>query len=511
MEKKQKRSIFKLLNPKNLQKEVHIYGYNFSWKTQAVITFCAIIGIIALSILFQLEYAPIFAVLVITLMLLPILIKDTYKHMYEQKRFSDAVTYVEQLLYSFQKSEKILSALEECATIFNEGEMKSIIEEAVWHIKNGIPFDKEKGVLQEGLEIISNQYNCTKIKTAHELLINCENDGGDIRKSITLILEDIEVWKRRSYKLHAMKKQGHIDNIMSIIMSTILSAFTLYILEYMSTIFPTSNVMNIFQHPAVQITSLLFILFSMYAYKKSSHSLTNNWLVEETSFSEEKLEELNKDITKYEEKNTLVKSICLAAPFFLLAIPLYIFWSKIASLVSILVGILMLIQHKLGRNLAKKDMEKALYIGLPQWLMQLAILLQNNNVQVSIMKSIKNAPVVLKKELNGLVERITVEPNKIKSYTDFCSKYDIPEAQSCMKMLHSISESGIGDADTQIDNLLKQMNKMQDQADEIANEDILFRIRTIFMYPLFAASLKMLVDLTLGMFVLFQLFGGLGV
>ena len=37
----------------------------------------------------------------------------------------------------------------------------------------------------------------------------------------------------------------------------------------------------------------------------------------------------------------------------------------------------------------KRDVKEAVYLALPGWFMELALLLQNNNVQVSIEKSKK--------------------------------------------------------------------------------------------------------------------------
>ena len=34
----------KLLNPKNLEKEVHRYGYHWTWKSQAALTVGALLG-----------------------------------------------------------------------------------------------------------------------------------------------------------------------------------------------------------------------------------------------------------------------------------------------------------------------------------------------------------------------------------------------------------------------------------------------------------------------------------
>ena len=51
--------------------------------------------------------------------------------MYEQKRFADAATYMEQMLYAFQKTGKVLSALKEARETFEPGHMRDIMDESI--------------------------------------------------------------------------------------------------------------------------------------------------------------------------------------------------------------------------------------------------------------------------------------------------------------------------------------------------------------------------------------------
>lgn len=504
-----RKSLFRLLNPKNLQREVHIYGYHFSWKNQLLVLICALVGMAALSILFQLTYILTLCVLALTILLLPVLVLDTYKRMYEQKRFADVVTYIEQLMYSFQKSGKIKMALLECREIFSDGEMRIALDKAVSYINQGSA-SSEKGILREALAMIEEAYQSKKIHTAHELILHAEEDGGEVENSIMLILEDIENWKRRCYQLQAEKKQSHTDNTISILVATILCALCIYVIDYMRILFQAESVIYIFDNPLIQATSILFILFSMLIFKKSSHNLTNDWVSEEKHYEDDVIRKMYFEIKEYDEKKEARKSLFFALPFFAGILPVYFYGKRWVCIILLLAGGFLLIQHKIGYKLEKQELLKAIYIAFPEWLMEMALLLQNNNVQVSIRKSREHAPAVLEAELDELITRIGIKPDKLSSYTCFCMDFEIPEAQSCMKMLHSISESGIGDAKVQINNLLGHINRMQNQADSLVNENISFKMRMIFSYPVFAAAVKMLIDLTIGMFVLFQIMGNVG-
>ena len=360
------------------------------------------------------------------------------------------------------------------------------------------------------LEMIEKQYACVKIRMVHELLISSEEFGGDVSNSILLVLNDIELWKRRGYKLQADKKASHTDNIISIVVATILCATALYVLDAMGKMFPNVENFNIFGVGVIQISTFVFILFLMFVLAKSIRNLTENWLNNEALMDADYIISSYDTVMNYDEKKEKKKSILFALPFVIGTAAAFYFEQVWIAVICILLVAFMLMQHRVGYNMAKKDVNRELYIALPQWLMEIALLLQGNNVQVSIAKSRVEAPAVLQKELMLLTERLQKEPDRLSSYTDFCKDFDVPEVQSCMKMLHAISESGTGNAAVQINNLIQRVNEMQDMADNIRNESIAFRMKMLFSYPVLAATVKLLIDLTLGMFYMLQLLGSMG-
>ena len=280
MHRKRQGRIFKYLNPKDLAKEVHVYGYDFSWKLHIRILLCSLLGISGIGVLYKLESVYFILVIVILLIILPTLILNSYKRMYEQKRFADASLYIEQILYSFQKSGKVTSALKETRELFEEGKMRGAIDEAITCLETGIA-KTNKGTLWEALTIIEKEYTCRKVHMVHKLLINSEEFGGDASDSILALLNDIEIWKRRCYKLQADKKLSHADNIISIVVATILCAVALYVLNTMGTLFKGVSDVNIFSNKIIQLSSFVFILFMILVFTKSVKSMTDDWLQSE--------------------------------------------------------------------------------------------------------------------------------------------------------------------------------------------------------------------------------------
>lgn len=310
--------------------------------------------------------------------------------------------------------------------------------------------------------------------------------------------------------MQAEKSKSHVDNIISIVVATLLCAIALYVLDAMKQMFTVGNTFDIFKIPIIQVSSMLFILILLHIFVKSSRNLTDDWLQDIELHDSEYILKSYDMVMNYDEGKAKKKSLILACVPMVLAVILLSVGQRMWGLLSLAVMAFLLVHHRIGYYLAKKDVTEEMYLVLPQWLIEMALLLQNNNVQVSIIKSLERAPVVLSKELRLLIERLEDKPGQLQAYTAFCSNFDIPEVTSCMKMLHAFSENGTGNVSVQMNHLLERVGQMQDRADHIRNENITFRMKLIFSYPVVAATAKLLVDLSIGMVLMMQILGSIG-
>lgn len=500
---------FKFLSPSNLADEIHMYGYDFSFATHALTVILSLVGIGAFGVLFKLKPLYLLIVLLMVATMLPVFILHIYKRMYEQQRFSDAVAYAEQVLYSFQKSGKIISALKEARTLFPDGRMKWTIGDAIAHIEAGFS-NSAVSIEQEALEIIENAYSCIKIRMVHDFLTSSEKNGGTINDAVSIMLNDIEMWKRRQFLLQAKKKVSYRDNIISMVVAILLCAGSLYIINYLKIISPYSGGMDIFSIEIIQISSLVFLLLILSIFAKNIKSMSEDWLQNVSVRSEDFIYESYETVVNFDEVSSRKRSIIYAVPFFIVAIVVLYYNHIIIGVLLLVITVVMLSQHKLGYRLAKSDVESNLYEVLPQWLIELALLLQNNNVHVAISKSLQGKNAVVRKEIDLLLLRLKTNPKDIQSYIQFFEKFDVPEVQSCMKILHSLSEAGTGNADIQINNLVQRVYEMQGIADDKKSKDIAFKMRMIFVYPVLAATVKLLIDMSVGMLYLLQILSSVG-
>lgn len=164
-------------------------------------------------------------------------------------------------------------------------------------------------------------------------------------------------------------------------------------------------------------------------------------------------------------------------------------------------GAALLNQHKMGYRLAYDRVVKEINRVFPAWLMEMALLMQGNNVQVSIEKTIEHAPAVLKAELQRLSDRLKSRPDAIEPYLDFLKMFQLSSVQSSMKMLYAISESGSGDAQAQIQILVQRNSKMLDKSEKLSNEKSLAGINGIFYLPQITVSFQTMVNMVVFMVV----------
>src|SRR5690606_5370238 len=101
-------------------------------------------------------------------------------------------------------------------------------------------------------------------------------------------------------------------------------------------------------------------------------------------------------VRDYDEVKEAKSSQKMAIIPVILFIGAFICFKNIAVLVAgVVVVLFFLNQHKIGHSLAMKKVAREIEKQFPNWLMEVALLLQTDNVQMSIRKSMDSAPEVL--------------------------------------------------------------------------------------------------------------------
>ncbi len=431
---------------KKLSDELVKYGYVFSLPKMIITYLLMVVFTILLGLFFQLNAIFIVALCICACLMLPLYIKNYNYNRYQQQRFSDVNVYMEQFMYSFMKTGKILSTLYDVRELFLKGKMCDVINKSIKYIKDTY---EESDVEGKALEIISDEYQYEGLKTMHGFALSVEANGGAYISCMQLILEARRMWADRVYEQMKIRKHQKVLVLMSIITSLILCSVLYYMSDRMDV--------SVGSEMISQIVTFVVIFLDMWIYYLADRKLSVDFL-EEDNKDDEIMVAKYKRFQKYKEKPS---------------------------------------SHYLSIRIARKQLTRAFEKEFPRWLLQVSLLLQSENVQVAIFKSLKDAPVLMQDELAKLILELKSEPTSMKPYNNFLEDYNMPEVRSAMKMLFSLSEGTGANASDQIEDIIRRNQQMMNKAEKLRMEDTVSGMYALFLAPQLTGGCKLLVDMIL--------------
>ncbi len=434
-----------------LSDELSAYGYVFSPKKAAVRYALVIAGMFILGRFFGLHVIPQIVMFIAGMIVLPLLIRNTYRNRYYQQKFSDLNIYMEQFLYSFVKSRKVLTTLEDTYDLFEQGEMKRTIGMAIDHIRNTY---NESDFEEKALHIIEKRYPYQGLTVMHRFALRTEALGGEYQESVELLLESRRMWADRVYALQQEKKVKRREIVLSIITSLLLCSMVYYMASQMN--------LDVSANPFAQVITVIVLILDLFIYYKADSKLTAGYLANDTDREREYVKQYER-FEKYGD-----------------------------SFID-----------QMGKRAARKKLTEYIKACFPEWLMQLSLLMQSENVQMAIFRSYDDAPEILKPELQRMIGRLQLNPNDKNAYMDFLSEFTLPEVRSTMKMLYSISEGKGGEARSQIADIIRRNQEMSDKAKRAADSDSLAGMYALFLAPQLTGGLKLVCDMVL-LFVVYM-------
>ncbi len=487
---KRKKSFLYYLNPGNVSAAIEKYGYTYNVKNTMLIYLIITVISAAGGFVFQLGPVEVCIVAVCGMAMMPRVIINSYKNMYEQKRFSDVNIYIEQVLYSFKKIPKIITALQDAEKIIpGDSPMRETINQAVEFILHDY---SGENALDEGLKIIEQKYKCQRLKDAHALMLKTERIGGDYESSVKILLSSRAVWETETCKFQKeCKNRQRMVNIALVLVSVVCLFTPLIITKFAPAV-------NIMTSEIYKIGTVIMILISMRTYIKADSMASINWLHNESALTEEEQKKLYHKVKDYNFAHEKRKSLIWAAVPAGFGILFFLAKWTYPAVICIPIFFFMLNQHKIGYKLAKKRCGEEIAKAFPQWLMEISLLLQvSENVNAAVVNSIEEAPAILTDSLNEMQMQILKDPESNEPYMNFMREFDILEIQSAMGMLYSISSGRGGDADMQIDEILSKNTALLSQSESVANENRLAALYWQFLFPSIIGGGKLLVDMTL--------------
>ncbi len=367
----------------------------------------------------------------------------------QEHRYTELTVYMEQLLCSYKRTNKLTDSLQDCGTLFSpKSIMGKCISRAVYIMQTGEGV-ADGEIARRALEEIERRYPSRRLTMLHDFMCEAEKMGGQREQAADILLEDVQMWKRRTSLFQ--KKKGYIR------METIIALGLAAVMCYVSKLLTPSELGfrlsdTLFYQVVTTIVFCGFAGILTLVWKK----LTGSWLDERERMDQKQLRRFTKQY--------------------------HILKGKIKT-------------NRMGRHLAKRICRKQVEYDFPYWLLSITLFLQTDSVYQAMKNSLKTVKGIFSMEVEKLLETIYKHPHLLTPYTDFFTELTMPEVQTGLKILYSVNQNGYEDSKKQLDFLVSQNNQLMDHAESNRYANQTAGLSLLKHLPMMLASIKLLADL----------------
>lgn len=454
--------------------------------------FCLFAVVYFLHVLFKLNLWLSLVLLVYGLIMLPVHKKMYRKEQEQKRRFFEVSLYLDTILYAFVKEEKVESAVRDVSQTLPEGRMKQLVSQALDYLT--LTYD-EVEVMEEALALVESEYRCKHIQDVHKFMVHVEYYGGEIEKPVNLLLAAKSRWEKRIKEAIAIRKKQWVDILLSVVASLFICGAMLYL--------PIMN-MDISANLMVQICAVVVVIIDDLVVLMGQRYLTENWIGLQLTEGEEYYVQKMEAFRNYDEKKEMRLSLWLGGTSLAVTVLCFFLGQEWMVVLMLLVTLAFANQHRIGRYLMERRLTKAIQYAFPNWLLDLILLLQSENVQVALMKSKEYVPGVLRQELALLTERLELQPEESEPYHRFLEDFSIPEIHSAMGSLYSLSIGNSGHGDRQIGELVDKNLELLDMTEMELLKSSAAGMYVLFLIPVLTASFKLVLDMVFLMLMFLQ-------
>ena len=337
-----------------------------------MIYFVAFVLIYGLHVLLRLNIWTCIAVGVFALWMIP-KYRTRYRKMKEyQQRFFDVSMYLDTILYSFIKEEKVELAVRDVYQALPEGKMKIVVGMA--HDYMTMAYEDVE-FLGESLAMIDQEYPCKRMRDVHNFMTHVEYYGGEIEKPVSLLLADKSRWEKRIKEEMANRNKQFVDVLLSVIASLVICGAILYL--------PIMD-MDISSEPLLQILAVVLIVIDAWILYRAQRFVAVDWIGLQLQDKEELYQKKMQEYQEYDEQKQKRLSYILAGIGAIVTIIVFCTGNQWMTMLCLTVVLLFLNQHKVGKYLLEKKLRREIMYAFPNWLLDLVLLLQSENVQVAL-------------------------------------------------------------------------------------------------------------------------------
>lgn len=354
----------------------------------------------------------------------PLVVRCLHRARDEKERFYEVVTYLEQMIYSFLKFPKIREALLDVSEI-SRGRLKRSLSSALELIDDG----NDTNIFIKAFNKMEQVYNCHHVHCLHKYLVKLETEGGEYEVFLNLILQDVKNWSNAviEFRLDTAKKKRNV--LFAIAVTVITSGI-------MVRLVPEEFAFVSIMTYKVAVSVCLILLYLVYVYIEVLSS--KSWLETYVQMSEDRAKKYDCVVRNGLAKAFRITFSVIAVLFFVIGFLLVISDKQKISYIVIFLGLIAYGYPKIRYKRILKRMTNELQKSFSDWLLEFGMNLQSETVQTSLYHSYKNAPNVLKPELERVLKLMVSHPVGIKPYDVFLDRYELSEMKSSFRMLYPI-------------------------------------------------------------------------
>ncbi|MBE5905846.1 MAG: hypothetical protein E7277_03500 [Lachnospiraceae bacterium] len=367
-------------------------------------------------------------------------VKENRQRKREKQRFEALADYMQQMLFSFERTREITVALKETAELFSEGEMHEVLTNALLYLEKAYTADCKHAALG----MIEKEFPNGEVKLLHNFMLEAETEGGRIEDVVQMLKEEQRRYRLRVNLFQEQCKKQQRNIILACVAGLLLCSSILYLV-------PDATLLT--GYPLYHIGTVILFWLNLVIMGMGMHVTNRDWLREQKRYSDEEVE---------------------------------------AKLVRYLNG-----KQTVGRRTLKKILQREINQAFPDWMLKLSLLLQSRDVAGAIEESTQDAPIVLLYYIKELVEQIHAYPDSAKPYVEFLGDFKNASSTTFMKMLYTISIGGCPDAPRQLMMLLERNNQLENQEVLMRQENSMAMTQALFLSPTLLASFKMILDMSM--------------
>lgn len=479
------KNIFNSFKFSTIKEKIGNMGYTITPMTILIYILVSAALAIFLGFILKLNLSSMLIIMFTFLCCTPTLITYNYMYGYQRQRFTDIVNYMERLSYSYQKTGKIYTALLDVKKVSSKP-IQKCIDKAIEFIDTG---KSEGNLYLEALHFIDDKYSCTRLKTLHKYLVDVETNGGDCRRSLELLTSDIRDWSIRTREYQSNRSNIRVKTLISTVLAILTCAMALYMVpnEYVSQMTPTTT-----YQVATVVVMLLYLALYMYVNKIIGSSYLD---LEIDSKTVKDFDRVTGRLKGWDVKKQIKKAVITSVLAIIICIAVAIFTKPMFVTPVAFVFAVVVYQPFSTYKGSKKKQLNEIKKAFPIWIRNLILQLQVNNVAVSIQNSLEECPVVLRKEVEKLLEGIDKNPGSIEPFNNFCKDYDLPDIKMSVNFLYYLSEFGSDNMIEQLDYIIKQNNTLTVNEEKIRNSDSLAYLDTLILIPMVISIFKLMIDM----------------